>query len=471
MCGRETWCVTHALDMAAACALPLRIPTASWSEAEALAFGALKGIAPMWVTGGWVRDAALEQSRLNSAALSSWARLRQLSGFPPGDLDLLVGDITAQDFHAACKKRHSLRAVLQGPPVLVRASNGRALGTVKLRLPGRDVDVTSLLDAQLLWAESSGSSPPLGNLANGPGEARAALKQDASHRDITINALHYDLESEEVLDLGVRSGLQDLAAGRVRVPHPDGVAASLREDPLRLLRAFRFAARFGFELHDELDAQLSDECPEVLDQLKTVRHGRLLFELKKALLLHNRPSRFLAFLAGPADLSHWIFCGEAGEQPFSTASWASAVGRVRRLEDLILEGVDRGALSSRSAFWRGRQQHGLRAALLLSDWRKSIVYENDWAELLLGAVFWSSAPDVLRRVGERLRISNVMLENISTLQQEARQKCRGTGAVPPGVRLLRAAADGGAESVPSEFWKHWPCPRASVEPELYEWRA
>ena len=69
--------------------------------------------------------------------------------------------------------------------------------------------------------------------------------EDARRRDFTINGLFYDVEKEEVIDHV--SGLVDLDAKLVRtIGDPD---IRFQEDPVRMLRAIKFAARldFGFE--------------------------------------------------------------------------------------------------------------------------------------------------------------------------------------------------------------------------------
>ncbi|MFQ5844643.1 MAG: poly(A) polymerase, partial [Planctomycetota bacterium] len=67
-------------------------------------------------------------------------------------------------------------------------------------------------------------------------------EQDARRRDFTINGLFYDLSRERVIDhVG---GLGDLAARRMRTIGDAGVR--LREDPVRILRAAKFAGRLGY---------------------------------------------------------------------------------------------------------------------------------------------------------------------------------------------------------------------------------
>ncbi|TWT37692.1 tRNA nucleotidyltransferase/poly(A) polymerase [Posidoniimonas corsicana] len=69
-------------------------------------------------------------------------------------------------------------------------------------------------------------------------------QHDASRRDFTINGLFFDPIADEVIDYV--GGQDDLAAGVVRaIGDPE---ARIEEDKLRMLRAVRFAATFGFEL-------------------------------------------------------------------------------------------------------------------------------------------------------------------------------------------------------------------------------
>ncbi|MEM1025149.1 MAG: CCA tRNA nucleotidyltransferase [Myxococcota bacterium] len=87
------------------------------------------------------------------------------------------------------------------------------------------------------------------------------LEEDVARRDFTINALLMNPESDEVID--VVGGRADLEAGLVRaVGEPDRRFA---EDRLRMLRAIRFAARFGFELESDTLAAVKRHAAEVWD--------------------------------------------------------------------------------------------------------------------------------------------------------------------------------------------------------------
>jgi len=80
------------------------------------------------------------------------------------------------------------------------------------------------------------------------------LEQDAWRRDFTVNALYYDIRDFSVVD-HVR-GLEDLKAGTLRlIGDPE---QRYREDPVRMLRAVRFAAKLGFRIHPDTEAPLHD---------------------------------------------------------------------------------------------------------------------------------------------------------------------------------------------------------------------
>ncbi|CAK0839623.1 unnamed protein product [Prorocentrum cordatum] len=132
----------------------MRLPPELWTPAEKGTFALLRGLSPRrcWVTGGWVRDALLEHGGVSPRAAGEWRRLRRLAGHPRGDVDVLVDGRSAQELHAACLRSEPLRAVLHGPPLLVPPRGARAVATLKLRLPGHSLDVTSLRDSPHSWA-------------------------------------------------------------------------------------------------------------------------------------------------------------------------------------------------------------------------------------------------------------------------------------------------------------------------------
>lgn len=73
-----------------------------------------------------------------------------------------------------------------------------------------------------------------------------SIEEDLTRRDFTINAIAYDLKTAKFID--VTGGMDDLKNGRLR--HIQD--ANFLDDPLRILRAFRFISVTGFEPSDEL---------------------------------------------------------------------------------------------------------------------------------------------------------------------------------------------------------------------------
>ncbi len=67
-------------------------------------------------------------------------------------------------------------------------------------------------------------------------------KTACSRRDFTVNALLYDMQTEQVIDYF--GGLEDLRAKRLRIVDPSTFA----DDSLRVLRAMQFSARLGFRI-------------------------------------------------------------------------------------------------------------------------------------------------------------------------------------------------------------------------------
>lgn len=102
------------------------------------------------------------------------------------------------------------------------------------------------------------------------------LEDDAQRRDFTINALYYSVEDFSVVDFA--GGLKDLREGVIRLlGDPE---SRFREDPVRLLRAVRFAAKLGFVIEPETQAPMADLAPLLAD----VPAARLFEEVLKLLL-------------------------------------------------------------------------------------------------------------------------------------------------------------------------------------------
>ena len=101
-------------------------------------------------------------------------------------------------------------------------------------------------------------------------------QQDATRRDFTVNALFYDPASQEIWDY--HGGVPDLRKRRMRLI--GDAEKRFREDPIRMLRAVRFAASRGLEL----DARTRAPLRRLADLLANVPPSRLFDEMLKLLL-------------------------------------------------------------------------------------------------------------------------------------------------------------------------------------------
>ena len=100
--------------------------------------------------------------------------------------------------------------------------------------------------------------------------------EDASRRDFTANALFYNPATEEVWDY--HRGVADIRAKKLRMIGDP--ATRYREDPVRMLRAARFAAKLGFSI----DGPTQKPIRDMADLLKNVPKSRLFDEMMKLLL-------------------------------------------------------------------------------------------------------------------------------------------------------------------------------------------
>ncbi len=101
-------------------------------------------------------------------------------------------------------------------------------------------------------------------------------EEDAQRRDFTINALFYDPSTEEIWDY--HDGFADLKASKIRmIGDPE---TRYREDPVRMLRAVRFAAKLGMKLDRETEAPIRS----LGELLSHVPAARLFEEMLKLLM-------------------------------------------------------------------------------------------------------------------------------------------------------------------------------------------
>ncbi|EZP53071.1 CCA tRNA nucleotidyltransferase [Sphingomonas sp. RIT328] len=182
-----------------------------------------------------------------------------LLGLDPADIDLATQLLP--EAVLARLKAAAIRAV----------PTGLAHGTVTAVLPGGPIEVTTLRH----------------DVATDGRHAVVAFTEvwqdDAARRDFTINALYADPATGAVVDYF--DGLADLAAGRVRfIGDP---YRRIAEDHLRILRFFRFHARFGDADQTRIDAAGLDACTARANDLMALSRERIAAELLKLLVARH----------------------------------------------------------------------------------------------------------------------------------------------------------------------------------------
>lgn len=113
------------------------------------------------------------------------------------------------------------------------------------------------------------------------------IESDALRRDLSLNALFYDIDTGEVVDLV--GGIDDLKNGIVRtVGSPE---ERFGEDRLRILRAIRFAGRFGSGLDPAVDAALKKD-----NSLEGISPERIRDEFLKGIKTAKSTKHFLGLI-------------------------------------------------------------------------------------------------------------------------------------------------------------------------------
>jgi poly(A) polymerase len=269
---------------------PTTLPAAAWTQRDDLV-ALVAALDPAgqglcrWV-GGAVRDT--------------------MAGMAVKDIDMatcLVPDAVIERLQAA-----GIRAV----------PTGLAHGTVTAVLPGGAVEITTLRR----------------DVATDGRHATVAFsddwRDDAARRDFTINALYADPRTLLITDFF--GGLDDLAARRVRFI--GDAHHRIREDYLRILRYFRFQARYG-----TLPADTAAEaaCAALAPGLKGLSRERVGWELIR-LLAHPDPAPTVTRMAELGVLAQILPEGDAMQLPALIAAErraAVAPDALRRLAALL----------------------------------------------------------------------------------------------------------------------------------------
>jgi len=177
--------------------------------------------------------------------------------------DALLGrEVTDLDFTTSARPE-DIERVLQ-PLAETVWDVGREFGTIAARVAGEHVEITTYR-ADVYDAQSRKPSVAFGT----------SLIDDLIRRDFTINALALRLPQLTLEDVG--TGVDDLLQQRIRTPaEPE---RSFGDDPLRMLRAARFAAQLDFVIDEETYVAMHD----MAERLAIISAERIRDELVKTL--------------------------------------------------------------------------------------------------------------------------------------------------------------------------------------------
>eukprot|EP00903_Cladosiphon_okamuranus_P016856 g15544.t1 len=177
------------------------------------------------VAGGWVRD--------------------KLLGLENEDIDIALDNCTGVAFAEMVNAYLKSQGKEEGKIGVIEANpeQSKHLETARMKVKGVWVDLVNLR-TEVYRSDSRIPEASLGT-----------AEEDALRRDFTLNALFFNVNEGKVEDKTGR-GMDDLRGGIIRTPLSPMI--TFQDDPLRVLRAVRFAARFGFTLHEDLRAAAKD---------------------------------------------------------------------------------------------------------------------------------------------------------------------------------------------------------------------
>jgi poly(A) polymerase len=227
---------------------------------------------------GLVRhDVALEEERIDADAAKVVRRLERAGhhAYLVGGCvrDLLL-DGKPKDFDVATSARpEDCRALFRNCRII-----GRRFRLAHILFGGgKVIEVATFRRNPVMDAPEDADSEVLDDLLIRSDNVFGEAHEDALRRDFTMNALFYDLDRRQVLDWC--GGMQDVA---MRTIHTIGDPTTrFREDPIRMLRAIKFAARLDLgiapDVYDSLVATRDDLAkaarPRVFEEILRLMRG------------------------------------------------------------------------------------------------------------------------------------------------------------------------------------------------------
>lgn len=216
------------------------------------------------VAGGWVRDKILATPEFNARSSSTTQRLTSKYSSKgrgnsvilnnsvtqqqqPLDIDIALDDMLGRHFAEFINTwlcTHGKDSISYGV-VMSNPDKSKHLETATMKLGQFWIDLVNLRAEEYV---SNSRIPDLMRIGT--------PEEDAYRRDLTINALFYNINENTIEDLTDR-GITDLQKGIIATPLRP--LTTLLDDPLRILRSIRFAARLRFTMDNKLRIAAKDE--------------------------------------------------------------------------------------------------------------------------------------------------------------------------------------------------------------------
>lgn len=234
------------------------------------------------------------------------------------------------------------------------------------------------------------------------------LEEDLGRRDLTINAM---ARGDDGVLIDPHGGQADLRAGVLR-----HVSAAFVEDPLRVLRVARFAARLGFVVAPETEAMLRT----IVDsgELATLAPERVWQELGKG-LSESRPSRLLAVLRQCGALAQLL--------PEVDALFGVPLALAQH------RAIDAGVHVAQSLDWSAGRDSALatRYGILASSTGLGIAKRQAWPLTRSAA---GSNLRLAERISERLKVP-LPCRDAAMLAARCRSRVHREATLPPAAIL------------------------------------
>ena len=201
------------------------------------------------IAGGWVRD--------------------KLLGVPSDDIDVMTDQTKGKDFASWI----AVELGLKGPAVFKpNSEKSKHLEPAELMIPvssGKKYKIQFTAARKEIYTQNS----------RNPIIAPATPEEDAERRDLTINSMFYNVVTQQIEDL-TNKGKEDLTNSIIRTPLDP--TKTFSDDPLRIFRAIRFAAKYQGNIDSTTyEAMKNPELKAILRNREKLSRDRIGIEISK----------------------------------------------------------------------------------------------------------------------------------------------------------------------------------------------